>query len=260
MPSTTEMAAALRHAAQTGVAVPPLAASLPAAGIELAYDVQNANTEHALAAGRRLTGRKIGLTSLAVQKQLGVSEPDFGMLFADMEVLDGEEVAAGRLLQPRVEAEVAFVLKSRIEHPDCGVPDLIAATAYVLPAIEIVDSRIADWKISIFDTVADNASSGLYVLGNTPRRLDDVDLKLCGMVLDKNGVPSSFGVGAACLGHPVNAVIWLARRMAQLGRPLEAGDVVLSGALGPMVSVGPGDVIDTAIDGLGTVSVRFAGA
>jgi 2-keto-4-pentenoate hydratase len=259
MSSPTEMAAALRRAAETGIAIAPLAASLPEASVALAYEVQNLNTGHALAAGRRLAGRKIGLTSFAVQKQLGVSEPDFGMLFADMEVLSGEEVAAGRLLQPRVEAEVAFVLKSRVDRPDCGVTDIIVATDYVLPALEIVDSRIAEWKISIFDTVADNASSGLYVLGNTPKRLDEVDLRLCGMVLNKNGVPSSFGVGAACLGHPVNAVVWLARRMAQLGRPLEAGDVVLSGALGPMVSVAPGDVIDAAIDGLGAVSVRFAG-
>ncbi|HTN60410.1 MAG TPA: fumarylacetoacetate hydrolase family protein [Devosia sp.] len=257
MSEIAKLAADLRAAAATRTPILPLTPQLDAPTLTLAYQVQNANVEHGLAAGRRLVGRKIGLTSVAVQRQLGVAEPDFGVLFADMEVLDGEEIAFERLIQPKAEAEIAFVLNRRLDRPDCGLPDLLAATEYVLPALEIVDSRIADWKIGIFDTIADNASSGLYVLGNSPQRLAGLNLALCGMVVEHNGQPASFGVGAACLGHPFNAMVWLARRMAELGRPLDAGDVVLSGALGPMVPLQPGDFVEARINGLGSVRTRY---
>lgn len=240
--------------------IPPIRDELPAGDVEVAYRVQEVNTEHWLAGGRRLVGRKVGLTSAAVQRQLGVDQPDFGMLFADMAVDTGAEVAAGALLQPRVEAEIAFVLGRGLQMPEPTLADLLLAVDYALPAIEIVDSRIAGWDIGITDTVADNASSGMFVLGTTPRRLDDpaLDLRLAGMVLERHGEPLVFGAGAACLGHPLHALRWLAATMVRVGRPLAAGEVVLSGALGPMIPAVPGDRFEARISGLGTVAVGFA--
>jgi 2-keto-4-pentenoate hydratase len=193
-----------------------------------------------------------------VQKQLGVDQPDYGMLFDDMAVPDGWEVAAGRLIQPKVEAEVAFVLGRDLSEERITVADVLRAVDFALPAIEIVDSRIADWKIGIFDTVADNASSGLYVLGGMPKKLDGLDLRLCGMVMESAGEPVSVGAGAACLGHPLSAVLWLAKTTAKAGRPLLAGDTILSGALGPMVAAKGGDVFEARIEGLGSVRAAFA--
>lgn len=227
--------------------------------VDDAYAVQEINTVRSLDAGRRLVGRKIGLTSLTVQRQLGVDRPDYGMLFADMAVDDGAEVASGRLIQPKVEAEIAFVLGDDLPHPDTTAAEVMQAVDYVVAAIEIVDSRVADWKISYFDTVADNASSGLYVVGSRPVHLSEVDLINCGMVMERAGEPVSVGVGRACLGSPVSAATWLARTMAAVGRPLSAGDTILSGALGPMVGVAPGDAFEARIDGLGSVSVSFGG-
>jgi 2-keto-4-pentenoate hydratase len=193
-----------------------------------------------------------------VQSQFGVHQPDYGMLFADMAVADGDSVPAGRLLQPRAEAEVAFVLGRDLDREGLTCADVIRAVDYVVCAIEIVDSRIAGWDIRIADTIADNASSGLYVLGSRPRRLADIDLALCGMVARRNGEITSVGVGAACLGSPLNAAQWLAQAMIAAGRPLKAGDVVLSGALGPMVAVLPGDHFAIEIQGLGGVSVSLS--
>jgi 2-keto-4-pentenoate hydratase len=252
-----QVADALDQAARSGVPIAPIRSLLPEGDLAAAYAVQQINTERALHQGRRLTGRKIGLTSLAVQKQLGVDQPDFGMLFADMACGDGEEIAWARLMQAKCEAEVALVLARDLSDERLTVTDLIDATAYALPAIEIVGSRIARWDIRITDTIADNASSGLYVLGNRPVKLGDVDLRLAGMVMTQRGAPVSFGVGAACLGHPFNAALWLARTLARLGRPLKAGDVVLTGALGPMVGVNPGDVFEARINGLGSVRAVF---
>jgi 2-keto-4-pentenoate hydratase len=253
-------AAELRAAYASGTPINPLRERLGPTNVEAAYAVQNANTAHWLSEGRRLMGRKIGLTAVTVQKQLGVSEPDYGMLFADMCVGDMEEIALSRVLQPKVEGEVALVLERDLPHADTSVHDLIRAVAYALPAIEVVGSRIAKWDIKIVDTVADNASSGLFVLGTTPVKLGALDLRLAGMVLEKRGEPVSVGAGAACLGNPLNAATWLARTMARVGRPLAAGDVIMSGALGPMVSAAPGDVIECRISGLGSVRAAFAGA
>ncbi|PWR25253.1 2-keto-4-pentenoate hydratase [Zavarzinia aquatilis] len=223
-----------------------------------AYAIQEVNTNRRLAEGRRLVGRKIGLTSPAVQRQLGVDQPDYGMLFDDMAVPDGWDVAADRLIQPKVEAEVAFVLGRDLTDERLTVADLLRAIDFALPAIEIVDSRIADWKISFLDTVADNASSGLYVLGTTPRLLKDIELRDAKMAMTEGGRQVSAGVGSACLGHPLNATLWLAQTMARLGRPLLAGDTVLSGALGPMVTVERGRCYEAAIEGLGMVRAAFA--
>jgi 2-keto-4-pentenoate hydratase len=251
-----DVAEQLRRAYAEGP-IAPVRGSLDSPSAELAYEIQEINTRHWSAAGRRIVGRKIGLTSKAVQQQLGVDQPDFGMLFADMEVPNGGAVSAARLLQPRAEAEVACVLGRDLRDPDPTTSEVMHAIAYLLPAIEIVDSRIQDWKISLIDTIADNASSALYVLGTEPRAASDVDLRLCGMVLTKNDAIVATGAGAACLGHPLNAVRWLAATMVAKGRPLRAGDVVLSGALGPMTSVAAGDFVRAEIAGLGAVAVKF---
>ena len=226
--------------------------------VEAAYAVQGLLVEQWLSEGRRLTGRKVGLTSKAVQRQLGVGSPDFGALFADMAVPDGEEIPAGAVLQPRGEAEVALVLDRDLPHERHTVADVIRATAFALPAIEVVGSRIRDWDISLADTVADNASAGMYVLGTRPVSLREVDLRMAGMVIERRGEQVSTGVGTACLGHPLHAAVWLADTLARLGRPLQAGDTVLTGALGPIVPVWPGDVLEARIDGIGDVRVAFA--
>ncbi|MCR6628682.1 MAG: fumarylacetoacetate hydrolase family protein [Magnetospirillum sp.] len=257
--NNTQQAADLLWAAAHDLApCAPVRELLAEGGVEAAYAAQDINTQRSLAAGRRLVGRKIGLTSVAVQKQLGVDQPDYGMLFADMAMPDGLDIPLGRLIQPKAEAEVAFVLGRDLDDPQLTVADVVRAVEYALPALEIVDSRVANWDIRILDTIADNASSGLYVLGNQPKRLTDLDLRSCGMVMEMRGEPVSTGAGAACLGHPLNATLWLAQVMAKVGRPLKAGDTVLSGALGPMVPVKPGDAVEARISGLGTVRALFA--
>ncbi|MFC5746750.1 2-keto-4-pentenoate hydratase [Actinomadura rugatobispora] len=227
-------------------------------GPDEAYDVQRHLARHWAAEGRRPVGRKIGLTSAAVQAQLGVDSPDFGTLYADMAVPDGAEIPAGAVLQGRAEAEVALVLERDLPHERHTAADLIRATAFALPAIEVAGSRIRDWDITLADTVADNASSGMFVLGNRPVPLAEVDLRLCGMVLERRGEQLSTGTGAACLGHPLNAALWLADTLARAGDPLRAGDIVLTGALGPMVPAVPGEVLEARIEGLGDVRVAFA--
>ncbi len=252
-----QLAERLRAAHDSGVATEPIRDALPAGDLAAAYAVQKLNTQYWLRKGRRLIGRKIGLTSKAVQKQLGVDQPDYGMLFADMAMCDGEDVPLSKVLQPKVEGEVALVLERDLKKKDIGMTELISAVAYALPAIEIVGSRVANWNIKIQDTIADNASSGLFVLGNEPKKLDGLDLRLCGMVMEKRGDQVSIGAGAACLGNPLNAALWLARTMVEVGAPLKAGDVIMSGALGPMVTVSPGDVIEVRISGLGSVRTAF---
>ncbi|WP_329288672.1 2-keto-4-pentenoate hydratase [Streptomyces pseudovenezuelae] len=258
-PAVVKAADLLAEAARTGDACRPVRELFDDGGdLETAYAVQQLNVRRGLDAGRRIVGRKIGLTSRAVQRQLGVDQPDFGALFADMAVPDGGEVAAGRLLQPKVEAEVALVLGRDLPHRACTVVDVLRAVDFALPALEIVDSRIDGWDISLVDTVADNASCGLYVLGATPVPLTAVDLRAVTMTMTRGGETVSEGTGADCLGGPLNAAVWLASALAERGDRLRAGDLVLTGALGPMAPASPGDVFEARISGLGSVRVGFA--
>jgi len=260
MPQAAEhFAQALFDAEQYRQAIAPIRAELGEhATVDDAYAIQDINTERALNSGRRLVGRKIGLTSVAVQKQLGVDSPDFGMLFADMAYGDGEAIAAGKLIQPKVEAEIALVLKADLTQAQHTYADIISATDYALAAIEVVDSRIENWKISLLDTVADNASSAAYVLSSQPVSLADVDLVNCKMQMTRAGEVVSEGIGKACLANPLNAAVWLADEMVKRGRPLQKGDFVLTGALGPMVVANPGDEFQVQIDGFGSVTAVFA--
>ncbi|WP_030875871.1 2-keto-4-pentenoate hydratase [Streptomyces sp. NRRL S-1868] len=257
-PEVRKTADALWEAEQAGVPCPPVHDQLPAGDVTAAYAVQRLNVERRLAQGRRLVGRKIGLTSPSVQRQLGVDQPDFGALLSDMTVPDGGTVPHGRLLQPKVEAEVALVLATDLPHPETTLADVLRAVDFALPALEIVDSRIVNWDISLVDTVADNASSGLFVLGGTPVPLTAVDLRTVRMSLTRDGEEVSRGTGADCLDSPLNAAVWLASTLAAMGDPLRAGDVVLTGALGPMTAASPSSRFEAIISGLGSVRVGFA--
>ncbi|MEZ5092020.1 2-keto-4-pentenoate hydratase [Nocardioides sp.] len=258
-PEVVEAAERLLQAAAAGVPCDPVRELIGETDVDRAYAVQERLTAARLAAGATVVGRKIGLTSKAVQAQIGVDQPDFGVLFDDMGYAETETVPMSRLLQPKAEAEVAFVLKDDLVDGDLDVAQVAAAVDYAVASLEIVDSRVAGWNIRFGDTVADNASSGLYVLGSERRSLDDfapVDVE---MTMSRNEEQVSTGNGAACLGDPLNALSWLARTARDFGEPLRAGQVVLSGALGPMADVGPGDVVTATITGLGTVTARFSG-
>jgi 2-keto-4-pentenoate hydratase len=256
--SVDEAAERLRLAARTGVPCAPVRDLIGAADVELAYAVQQRFTRDRLAAGARIVGRKIGLTSPAVQRQLGVDRPDFGVLFDDMDVSGLAEVPSGRLLQPKTEAEVAFVLGEGLADGPLDVAQIRGAVAYAVAALEIVDSRIAGWDITFGDTVADNASSGLFLLGERRLTLEEFQPVEVPMVLRLGSEVVSEGSGAACLGDPLHALSWLARTARQLGDPLHAGQVVLSGALGPMVATPPGSVVAADLGPLGTVTATFS--
>lgn len=237
--------------------VEPLSTRHPEITIEDAYAIQQHMLSLRLAAGEQVVGKKIGVTSKAVMDMLGVYQPDFGWLTDGMVYNEGEAIPAATLIQPKAEGEIAFVLKKRLQGPGVTAADVLAATEGVMACFEIVDSRIRDWKIKIQDTVADNASCGVFVLGDRLVDPRDVDLGTCGMVLEKNGEIVATGAGAAALGHPANAVAWLANTLGRLGIALEAGEVVLSGSLGIMVPVQAGDNLRVTIGGIGGCSVRF---
>jgi len=247
----------LDEAMRTRVPCTPLTEEFAISELD-AYAIQQLNMERRLDGGAARIGWKVGLTSAAIQSWLGVGEPDYGTLLDDMVTADRGVADTARLLQPRAEGEIAFVMSRDLAGPGVDGAGVIAATEFILPAIEVVDSRIADWKIKWADTVADNASSGLFVMGSTPVSLRGLDLRLAGMTLRKNGEVVATGAGAACLGHPVNAVAWLANKVGQMGASLRAGDVVLSGALGPVTPVAPGDWLHVAISGVGEASCRFS--
>lgn len=225
-----------------------------AAGYQVQERLNRARRER----GARVVGRKIGATSEAVQNQLGVDQPDFGVLFDDMAYADSETIPIDRLIQPKAEAEVAFVLEEDLADGPLDSAQIRGAIEYAVAALEIVDSRIENWDISFADTVADNASSGLYVLGAERRTLDEVEPVDVTMSMSIDGEEVSTGDGAACLGDPLRAVAWLAHQARTFGEPLRAGQVILSGALGPMRPVQPGAVVTATISGLGTVTARFS--
>lgn len=255
--SQTAAAHALRQARRTRTPIARISETHGIVGLDDAYAVAAINTVSRLESGARVVGKKVGLTSRAVQQQLGVDQPDFGVLFDDMELLDGEMVPMARLIQPKAEAEIAFVVGRDLTAVRPSYSEFLSALAYALPAIEIVDSAIADWKLTLVDTVADNASCGLYVLGSQPVAIGDFALAEIGLQMDVNGRTVSVGSGAACLGHPLRAAYWLARTMGGRGEGLRAGEVILSGALGPMAAVQAGDHVHARIGALGSVSCRM---
>lgn len=238
---------------------PPVRGLLPAGDVNAAYEVQSTWVADRTKGGSVVVGRKIGLTSPAVREQLGVDQPDFGFLLDDMVCPEGVPVDITRTLQPKIEAEIAFVLAHDLTDDEIGPAEVAAATGHVVAALEIVDSRIAAWDIDIVDTVADNASSGLFVLGHDPVPLDGLDLSSCAMTMSRGDEVVSKGTGADCMGDPLLAVAWLATTARDRGRPLRAGEVVLSGALGPMVPVVAGDHFHAHIGGLGDVAALFTG-
>jgi len=237
--------------------VKPLTDRHPDITIEDAYKIQQQLMKLRLIAGERIIGKKIGVTSKAVMNMLGVYQPDFGYLTDGMVYNEGQAIPMSRLIQPKAEGEIAFVLKKTLKGPGISSADVLAATEGVMACFEIVDSRIQDWKIKIQDTVADNASCGVFVLGDRLVDPRDVDLQTCGMVLEKNGDIVATGAGAAALGAPANAVAWLANTLGRLGIALEAGEVVMSGSLAIMVPVAAGDNLRVTIGGIGSCSVRF---
>jgi 2-keto-4-pentenoate hydratase len=236
----------------------PLTETYPKISPEEAYRIQLALIEMKISDGAKIVGKKIGLTSKAMQKMLNVDQPDYGHILDGMVLQDGVVCRVAELIQPKIEPEIAFILDREIKGPGVTPMQILAATRFVVPALEIIDSRIEGWKIKLCDTIADNASSARVVLGNSPKRVDERDLKLVGMILEKNGNIVQTGAGGAVLGHPAVAVAWLANAVSQFGVTLSAGDIIMPGALCGAVDVGAGDLLQASFDGLGTVSVRFA--
>lgn len=258
--SDADIAAAadrLVSAAAGGTPCTPIRDLIGESDLVAAYAVQQRFNDSRTQAGAVVVGRKIGLTSKAVQEQLGVGQPDLGVLFDDMAFENGADIPMTRLIQPKVEGEVAFVLKKDLVDGPLDDAQVRDAIDYAVAALEICDSRISNWDIRFGDTVADNASSGVYVLGTERRTLDEVTPVDVTMSMSIDGTEVSTGNGAACLGDPVAAVVWLARTARELGQPLKAGQVILSGALGPMAAVGAGSTVSVTVSGLGTVTARF---
>ena len=248
----------LREAEASKKSIAALRTDIGIKDLEFAYSIQKINTDLKLESGAVPTGKKIGLTSFAVQEQLGVDQPDFGVLFKEMELENGSKVSFSELMQPKIEGEIAFVLKADLTKEKATLEEVKAAVDYCLPALEIVGSRIENWNIRITDTIADNASASHYVLGTEGVSLHSLDLENCKMALYKNGELASEGSGKACMDSPLNAMLWLANKMVEIGSPLKAGEVVLSGALGPMVAVNAGDEFKLQIGGFSPCAIKIA--
>lgn len=227
-----------------------------AKSIKAAYQVQQINVERELNEGEEVIGKKIGLTSFAVQEQLGVDQPDYGVLYASTKLENGGTVSFEDLIQPKAEAEIAFVVGKDLEG-EMTLKNLVDAIDYAVASIEIVGSRVENWDITIADTIADNASASHFVLGDKKVELKDLDLVNCKMKMTKNDDLASEGIGKACMGNPLNAALWLAKVMAENGTPIKKGEILLSGALGPMVIIEQGDTFNAEIEGLGSVSVTI---
>ena len=245
----------LYQALRTRSVVDPLTTRFPTIDIEDAYHISRALLARRLADGETLIGKKIGVTSPAVQNMLGVHQPDFGYL-TDKMVFKGEMPISKLLIQPRAEGEIAFTLSKDLKGPGVTPADVLDATLTVHPCFEVVDSRVRDWKIRIQDTIADNASSGLFVIGEGVSP-NGVDFEGCKMVVSKNNQPLSEGLGSAALGSPLNCVAWLANTLGAFGIGLKAGEIILSGSLVPLEPVKAGDNMHVSIEGIGSTEVRF---
>jgi 2-keto-4-pentenoate hydratase len=248
----------LWEAERSATPIPPITSRYPDLAVEDAYAIQSINTARRVADGARVIGRKVGLTSRPMQEMLGVEEPDFGVLTDAMVVEDGDLIDLARLNQPRIEAELAFVMAEDLAGPGVTTARALAAIDGALPALEIVDSRVADWRITLVDTVADNASSGLLVVGGRMRPVAELDLRLLGVVVSRQGQMVDSGAGAAALGNPARCVAWLANKLGSFGDGLRAGDIVLPGAVHKMVPVASGDVFRAEFAHLGAVTARFS--
>lgn len=252
-----EIAGELLEAERTKQGIAPITERFAELDVTDAYEIQLEVLRRKLAEGRHVIGKKVGLTSVAMQKMLGVDEPDYGHLLDDMQVADGAVVDTSSMLIPRVEAEIGFVLSKDLVGPNITYLDVLMATKYVVPTIEIIDSRIADWKIKLIDTVADNGSSAKVVVGSKISAIDGIDIGSVGMTLVKNDEMIATGAGAAALGHPAHAVAWLANKLHEFGIQLKAGELILPGALSGAVGVTKGDHIVAHFGSLGSVSVKF---
>lgn len=252
-----EIASKLLEAEATQNPIEPLTSIYTDLSVKDAYQIQLAGVRIKLQQGKKIVGKKIGLTSKAMQQLLGVSEPDYGHLLDNMLILEGEACKRDELIWPRVEGEIAFILKDTLKGPGITVADVLRATEGVMPAIEIVDSRIRNWEIKLADTIADNASSARFILGSKMIPVKNLDLRLIGMVLEKNGRVINTGAGAAVWGNPVAAVAWLANKLGEFDIALEEGEIILSGALTAAVDAAAGDVFTVSFQELGSVSVYF---
>lgn len=252
-----ELARELYEAEKNRVPIAPLTERYPEITNEEAYQVQIAGMNLRLQNGQAIVGKKIGLTSKAMQNALGVFEPDYGFITDKMMALEGEALSLQTLIAPKVEPELAFILRSDLKGPGITISDVLGATAGIMPAIEVIDSRVKDWKIKIQDTIADGASIGRVVLSGKMTHVSEVDLRYLGLVLEKNGEVISTAAGAAVLAHPANAVVWLANKLAQYGQYLKAGDIVMSGSFTSACPVSGGDNVTAVFDKLGAVNVRF---
>jgi 2-keto-4-pentenoate hydratase len=237
--------------------IEPLTDRYPELTVREAYEIQLLVVRRKMSEGARVVGKKIGLTSPAMQRMLGVDQPDYGHLLDRMQVAEGGMIECARLIQPRVEGEIAFLLKRDLVGPGVGIEHVVAATEAVVPALEVIDSRIREWRIRLADTIADNASSGLFVLGEPWHRVEEFDLTEVEMSLRCRGEEVLRGRGEAVLGHPARAVAWLANALAELGTGLKAGEIVLSGSLGAARAVQPGDLVEADFGAFGRVSVHF---
>ena len=253
-----DAAAALAGARESGSPIAPLRETWPDIDVVDAYEIQLIGVGEQMAAGRQVKGHKVGLSAKAMQQMLGVDEPDYGHLLDDMVLFENDTVAAGSLLQPRIEVEVAFVLGASLRGPGCTVADVLAATDYVTASLEIIDSRVADWNIRLVDTIADNASAGAVVLGGQATPVGGLDLRTIGAVLWRNGEIVATGASGAVLGNPATAVAWLANKVADFGVTLEEGHIILPGSCTKAIDVAPGDTFRAEFDQLGPVTVNFA--
>ena len=253
----TELAHALIQAQMEQSPVAPLTEAYPELTLADAYAIQHQLVKIKLEEGSRVKGKKVGFTTRPIQESLGLDEPGYGYLFDTLEIGDGKDLPIDRLIKPKVEAEVAFVLKNRLRGPGLTVADVLSATDYVAPALEIIDCRIRDWKVKLPDIIADNIAQGTFVVGNTHTIADGIDLSRVEMRLEKNDEVALTGVGSSVLGNPVHSVVWLANKLAQVGIELKPGEVILSGSLATPLAVSKGDAIKASFSDLGSVAVRF---